>query len=163
MVKKKEKLYHFTAPLSPLGGQIAYTGVFIPDEIMEQLPKGRLRTKGLMNNTPFSLAIQYRKAGNSFLMVSATMRRALKIRMGEQVKVQFELVDPDIVDMPEELEAVLSQDEEAAALYYAFTPGLQRSLAHYVHSVKNVDSRIKRALELAYKIKTRTLYRDREK
>jgi hypothetical protein len=33
------------------------------------------------------------------------------------------------------------------------TPGLQRSLAHYVFSVKNVDSRIKRALFLINKVK----------
>jgi hypothetical protein len=38
------------------------------------------------------------------------------------------------------------------------TVGMQRSLAHYVSSVKNTDSRIKRALELAYKMKTETLY-----
>ena len=31
-------------------------------------------------------------------------------------------------------------------------------LAHYVSSVKNTDIRIKRALELAYKMKTETLY-----
>jgi hypothetical protein len=38
------------------------------------------------------------------------------------------------------------------------TVGMQRSLAYYVSSVKNTDSRIKRALELAYKMKTETLY-----
>ena len=53
------------------------------------------------------------------------------------------LVDPEQVDIPEELAAVLSQDEEGLKIWKAFTPGEQRGPCHYVNSVKNVDSRIK--------------------
>jgi hypothetical protein len=52
----------------------------------------------------------------------------------------------------------MEQDEEAGKIFFGMTVGMQRSLAHYVSSVKNTDSRIKRALELAYKMKTETLY-----
>ena len=64
---------------------------------------------------------------------------------------------PQAVELGEELTEVLAQEPEAAARFYAMTPGRQRSLAHYVLSAKRVDTRIKRALELAYKIKTNTL------
>ena len=66
--------------------------------------------------------------------------------------------DPTIVELPEELIEVLAQDEEGNKIWQTFKPGMQRSLAYYVNSVKNTDSRIKRALELLHKAKTNTLF-----
>jgi uncharacterized protein YdeI (YjbR/CyaY-like superfamily) len=54
----------------------------------------------------------------------------------------------------------LEQDEEAAARFYAMTRGRQRSLASYVTSAKREETRVKRAVELAHKLRTRTLYGD---
>ncbi len=56
--------------------------------------------------------------------------------------------------MPEELEAVLEQDDAGMQAWKSLTPGLQRSLIHYITSVKNVDSRINRAMFLIEKAKT---------
>lgn len=130
---------------------------------MKELPPGRHRTKGTMNEAPFSLAIQYRKNGPSFFMVSASLRRAAKIKVGDLVNVSFTIVDPDKVELPEELEAVLEQDPEGATVWESFTPGVQRSLAHYVFSVKNVESRIKRALFLVDKAKQGAYSKPRKK
>ena len=115
--------------------------------------KGRVRTKGTINKTPFALAIQHKKDGSRFFMVSAQLRREAKIGSGDAVKVRFWIVDPDEVDVPEELQAVLDQDREAMKTWKSFTPAWQRGLAHYVNAVKNIDSRIKRAIEIMEKAK----------
>lgn len=145
--------FTFSASLSRIEDLLVHTVVYIPAKVFAQLPAGRVRTKGVMNDAPFSLAVQYRKNGQSFFMVSAPLRRAAKIKLGDRVKVSFNIVDSTKVDLPEELLAVLEQDPEGAKVWKSFTPGKQRSLAHYVWSVKNVDSRIKRSLFLIEKAK----------
>ena len=150
----KVKTYSFETRLKTVHGSFTHTIIVVPDKIMASLPvKGRIRTKGTMNKTPFALAIQYKKDGSRYFMVSAQLRRQAKLGSGDPVKVKFWVVDPDVVDLPEELQAVLEQDIEALKKWNAFTKGLQRGLAHYVNSVKNVDSRIKRALEIMEKAK----------
>ncbi len=119
----------------------------------DTLPTGRQRTKGTLNDAPFSLAIQHRKDGRSLLLFSRSLCKAAGVTIGSTVGVSFELVDPDFLELPEELEAVLAQDDDARKVWDGFTRGRQRSLTIYITSVKNVDSRIKRSLELANKMK----------
>ena len=152
MAKSSE--YVFKAPLSPIDDLLVHTVIYIPEKILAKLPPKRVRVKGKMNGVPFSLAVQYRKSGRSFFMVSAPLRKAAKIRTGDDVHVTFNLVDSEKVELPEELEAVLEQDPDGMKVWAQFTPGQQRSLAHYVFSVKNVDSRIKRAMFLVNKAKS---------
>lgn len=153
------KSYRFQGILKILDSNPSYTMVTIPSEIISELPEsGRLRTLGKMNGAEFSLAIQGRKNGNGFFMVGSALRRAAKITTGDPVEIEFSLTDPDFLELPEELKEVMEQDEEAGKIFFGMTVGMQRSLAYYVSSVKNTDSRIKRALELAYKMKTETLY-----
>lgn len=123
----------------------------MPEKTLEELnhPK-RIRIEGTINGTPFNLAIQNIKDGRRFLMVGNTLRKEAKIKAGDKVEVTFTLADLDEIKLPEELMEVLEQDPEGKAVFSQFTPGLQRSLAHCI-SVKNVDSRIKRALELMHK------------
>lgn len=127
--------------------------IFLPEEIVEALPSGRLRAKGTINGVPFALAPQYKKDGRRFFSVNASLRRSAGIKEGDQVNVVFKLVDPGIVELPEELEVVLAQDDKAMEVWNSFTKGLQRSLVHYITSVKNVDSRIKRSLQMMEKAK----------
>jgi uncharacterized protein YdeI (YjbR/CyaY-like superfamily) len=111
----------------------------------------------------FSLAINNLKSGERYFAVSNALRKAAKIGVGDPVKVDFHLVDPNIVELPEELEVVIAQDPDAEKVWNTFTPGMQRSLAHYVITAKSVDVRIKRALELMFKIKTGGLYSQKAK
>jgi len=133
------------------------TVVFLPDDIVRALPKGRIRAKGTMNGAPFDLAPQYKKDGSRFFTVSAALRKAAGIKAGDAVEVKFQLTDPESLVLPEELQAVLDQDPDGRAVWDTFTTGLQRSLMHYVTSAKTVDTRIKRSLELIEKAKTRSL------
>jgi hypothetical protein len=159
MTVKKEKVYKFTGQLEAIGAVSTHYGIIIPEEILATLPEAkRYRVKGFINKTPFALAINSLRGGFKYFAVGSPLRKACKIRQGEEVEVSFYLVDPNLVELPDELIEVLAQDEEGNNLWQSFTPGLQRSLAYYVQSVKNTDSRIKRSLELIHKAKTRTLF-----
>ena len=155
----KIKHYRFESVLEYLNGVITHTGIVLPEKTLLELnqPK-RVRIEGTINGTPFNLAIQHIKDGRRFLMVGNTLRKAAKLKAGDKVEVIFTLSDPDEIKLPEELMEVMEQDPEGKAVFNSFTPGLQRSLAHYVTSAKQVDTRIKRALELMLKAKSKTLH-----
>lgn len=145
--------FRFVAPLSSMDAAFLKSALFVPKEIVSQLPGGRIRVKGTMNGAPFSLALLHLKDGSRYFAVSAALRKAARMKAGDQVSVSFKLVDPDRLHVPEELQAVLSQDADALHAWEKLTLGYQRSLIHYITSVKNVDSRIQRALELTARAK----------
>ena len=150
--------FRYQTRLAPIDAVFMKTAIFLPDEIIRQLPKGRVRVKGTFNRVPFALAVQHLKDGSRFFSVSGPLRKAAHIKVGDKVDVFFKLVDPDNLDIPEELEAVLDQDEVARNAWEKLTTGYQRSLIHYITSVKNVDSRIKRTIELLERAKAGLLH-----
>lgn len=114
-----------------------------------------------MNGAPFNLGVQHLKDGSRYFSIGGPLRKAAKIKAGDNVLVKFRIVDPDKLDIPEELEAVLAQDDEGRKVWNELTTGYQRSLIHYITSVKNVDSRIKRAMDLLNRAKAGQLYGQR--
>jgi len=99
--------------------------------------------------------------GERGLIVGQDLLRSLGARLGDLVTVSlWPDPAPDRVDLPEEFEAVLAQDEEAAERFRSMSPGKQRSLASYVTGAKRTETRLRRAFELAEKLRTHTLYGD---
>jgi uncharacterized protein YdeI (YjbR/CyaY-like superfamily) len=90
--------------------------------------------------------------------VSSSLRKAAGIKEGDKVEVMFKLVDPDKVNIPKELKAVLQQDDEAMKVWQTFTSGMQRNFIIYVNSAKSTDAKIKRALESMEKAKRQPTY-----
>ncbi|MNL77434.1 hypothetical protein D3C87_2036140 [compost metagenome] len=57
-------------------------------------------------------------------------------------------------DMPEELQELLAQDEEAKRLFENAKPVNQRAIIHYIASAKSVQVRIDRAIMMTDRLKT---------
>lgn len=150
----KKQTFSFVTRLAVNKHLLVSTVAEIPVSIIRKLPTGRVRVEGTLNQIPFNLAIQSKKNGPKYLSVSQAMRKSANVKPGDQVKVSFILVNPDKLDLPEEMEAVLAQDDEGAKKWNRLTVGLQRSLVHYINSAKNVDVRIERALFLINKVKS---------
>lgn len=156
--------FDFETRLSEIESAFIKTAIFLPADVIKKLPKGRVRVKGTFNGAPFALAVQNLKDGSRFFSVSAPLRKAAGgIKPGDKVRVSFRTVDPDKLDVPEELEAVLEQDDEARKAWDELTTGYQRSLIHYITSVKNIDSRIKRSIDLLNRAKAGLLHGQRKK
>ena len=157
MTAQKNK-FQFTTRLSEIDAVFMKTAIFLPEETIQSLPKGRIRVNGTVNGAGFALAVQNLKDGSRYFSVSAALRKAAGIQVGDRVKVLFQIVDPDRLDIPEELEAVLTQDGAALKAWEKLTLGYRRSLIHYITSVANIDSRIRRAIDLLERAKAGSLH-----
>ncbi len=159
---KDNKEYTFKASLSTIDKLFMNYMVVVPDEIVQEINQKRIRTKGTINGIDFSLAIQHIKNGAYYFSINNELRKKAKLTEDKEALIKFVVVDSDVLEIPEEFLEVLSQDEMAMEMFNTFTIGKQRSLCIYVQGAKLVESRIKRSLELAEKIKTRTLYGDKK-
>jgi hypothetical protein len=153
----------FTAAIHRLDDGLRHHYVAVPSKAVEAIKSsGSRRVVATINGVELRRALNSRVDGPTFLILGQPLLKKLNVALGDTVKITLKIdTQPDRVDMAEELTAVLDTDEEAAALFYAMTLGKRRSLELYVSSAKSVDTRIKRALELAEKIKTRTLYSEK--
>ncbi len=135
----------------------------VPDEAAVAWKKARIsRLVGTINGHPVKRALQNHADGGSFLL----MGRPLLSEIGLTLKsvAQLEIgpdPTPDKLDLPEEWLAVLAQDDAARARRESFTVGMQRLLVYSVSTAKQEPTRIKRALELAAKLRNHGLHRDR--
>ncbi len=152
----------FAAPVCRLDTGFRYHCIYLPPEIADTyVDAGIRRVVATLNERPYRRAIQSNADGQHFVIVGTSILRDIKVQLDDVVVVELAPdPDPDRIDLGEEFTEVLEMDDEAAERFFSFTPGKQRSLAHYVTSAKREETRIKRALELAHKIKTYTLYGD---
>lgn len=150
----KKPSFSFETRLTEYKDMLVSTVAEIPGEILKKLPAGRVRVEGKLNQTSFNLAVQSKKNGPKYLSISQAMRKSANVKPGDKVRVSFVVVDSDKLDLPEEMQAVLAQDDDGAKKWNKLTVGLQRSLVHYINSSKNVDVRIERALFLINKVKS---------
>ena len=114
-----------------------------------------------LNGYRISRGIQGRKDGERYLMLGRAILREMGADYGDMVTVSLEPdPEPDRIELGEEFKAALDQDPEAADRFFSFPPSRQRGLAYYVNTAKRVETRISRALEVAKKLRTYTLYGD---
>ncbi len=154
--------YSFVAPLLRTEEGMTQHYVPLPAEVADRLQAdGVRRVVGTMNGYPVNRGVMNNRHGEHFLLLGLPLMRDVGVGVGDPVEV---VVRPDPeparIEMAEEFEIALEQDAEAGARFYAMTPGRRRSLNYYVVSAKRPETRIKRALELAHKIRTETLYGD---
>lgn len=163
---KATLVFRFTAPLVRHETALGVTHILpVPAEVAAAWKKAKVRRLvGTINGHPVNRGLQHHADGGSYLTLGRPLLR--EIGLGPKVVAAVELgPDPKAnePDLPEELQAALEQDAEARARWETFPQGMRRSLASYVTSAKQGPTRIKRALELAHKIRTRGLHRDRQR
>lgn len=145
----KPTLHSFTTTLQPMEGVYTSSCIVVPNEVVKKLPNAtRLRTTGTLNTAPFALAIQRRANGVSLIIVSKRLRTEAKVSIGDTVQVTFEVVPTEQIEMPEELQALLDVDADAAEFWGSLTIGMQRSYAYYIGGAKTIDTRIRRSIDI---------------
>lgn len=155
--------FEFRAPVLKFDTGVVQHYLPVPAEFADQLRVMGLTTlECTVNGTVLRRTLYSGRDGDDYVIVGKSVLRSLGVRLGEFVDVQIRPhPDPDHVELGDELREVLELDDEAAERFYTFTPGMQRSLALYVNTAKREATRIKRALEIAEKVRTNTLYGDR--
>ena len=151
----------FAAPVLLSESWPAYHTIPVPAEVAAVLAaSGTRRVVGRLNGLPIRRALVSLGGGTVLIVGRGTLREA-GLSAGDTALVDIEPdPEPDRVDLGAEFEAALAADDEAAERFFGFTPGRQRSMATYVTSAKRPETRVRRALELAHKLRTHTLYGD---
>ena len=138
-----------------------YQGLYLPQALEPAVPtRGKLRVIAEFDGQRFERALIPDGAGRHFLILGGDMRRALGLRVGSQVAVRV-WADPradDAVEPCEELAAALALEPRATEKYAHIKPGQRRGLNYYISQGKRPETRAKRAIEVAHKIATDTLY-----
>ena len=145
----------FHVVLEPLDEKMVHHLISVPDEIAKTFlnGKGAPRVFCSVKGSPeFPCALNPR---HGRYVIIASKQLIKKNRLF--VDVPFEISirhDPDNgLGRPEELDEVLDQDEAVFLAYDALNDGHKRGYIYYISQAKSVDSRIKRALEIANKLK----------
>lgn len=139
--------------------------VYIPLEAANYFLENKIkRVSGQFNELPFRLALHSNSNGQLYLMMSKSTLKSLKAVEGQKIEMIL-MADPkpNELNEPEELVEVLAQEPEAFIAYQKLTIGVKRSLVFYISQAKTIDTRIKRALQMAEKMKNGTLFRPTEK
>lgn len=99
-------------------------------------------------------ALHARKGGDRYVMLSKRIRSEYEIDPEVILKVQLAEDESEFgYPVPEEWQAILDFDEEAAVIFRNLSPGKQRSVLHMVSSAKREETRITRALKIAENLK----------
>ena len=151
----------FAAPVLRSRLWTGYHIVPVPADVAHALlTAGTRRVVAVLNGHPVRRALTQHDNG-TVLMLGRDLLRTIGVAEGDTVFADVSPdPEPDRVDLGAELEAVLAQDAPAAERFFGFTPGRQRSMAIYVTGAKRTETRTKRALDLAHKLRTHTLYGD---
>ena len=129
-------------------GELFYTVVFVPPEVLAALPAGGpIRVEGEIAELPFTGALMP-TAGRRYIMVPTALMRERSIAVGDEVEVRFSLADPDAVDVPDELRLALRAEEAVADAWDTLTAGRRRALAHRIASAKRAETRENRTAEI---------------
>ena len=92
--------------------------------------------------------------GNAYLSINKTRLKQLGVKAGDIVEFTLENDDSEFgMFVPEELDELFKQDDEAKARFDALTKAMQRYIIHYVASVKSSQLKIDRAFLLLTNLK----------
>ncbi len=129
-------------------GSLSLHFIEVPIEIAESLfDKFPARAIITIHDATFHGGVLRRKDGYYLIQMGKATLKKIKAIHNDLVEVTMEA---DLTtygyELPEEMEALLEQDEDGRKIWEALNPGMKRSLLHYVNSAKSVDVRIKRSI-----------------
>lgn len=128
----------------------------IPEDIAAEFKTAGVKRFICVLNDEFSMpcALHSDKNIGKYIMLSKRVRSAFDFDVNQAVQVKLTEDDSEFGHpVPEEWQAILEFDEEAAAYFADLTPGKQRSILHMVGAAKREETRINRALKIAENLK----------
>lgn len=154
------KTAEFKGLLHEVGGGMNQYVIVVPEEVclVFREGKGAVRILCSINGAEeFPCALNPRQ-GRYIIIASKQLIKKHKLAPHVPFNVRVCSDVHDGLQLPEELLEVLIQDEHFSFEFEKLLPGGKRGLIYYIRSAKTVDTRIKRSLEIAEKVKTGTLH-----
>lgn len=122
----------------------------LPEEIAKQFAQyDDNRVLYTLNNQITRPGGIMKNAQYPYLLLNKDTVKKLGAHRGQEILVSMEKDTSEYgMPMPEELQVAFDQDSTAKGYFDQLTPGKQRNLIHLVIKVKNVQSRINKALAI---------------
>jgi len=146
-----------TVILESLNQKMVHHLIVVPSEIAENFVNGKGAPRiicSVKGNPEFPCALNPRH-GKYVIIASKQLIKKNKLLADVPFEISIRHDPENGLRQPEELEAVLDQDEIASQAFVGLNDGYKRGYIYYVNQAQSVDSRIKRALEIAAKMKLR--------
>jgi hypothetical protein len=142
--------FSFTTRVQQGDGSLSLHFIEVPIEIAESLSqKFPARALVTIHGATFHGGVLRRKDGYYLIQMGKATLKKIKAIHNDLVEVKIEADQTTYgYELPEEMEALLEQDEDGRKIWEALNPGMKRSLLHYVNSAKSVDVRIKRSIHI---------------
>ncbi|SMP59379.1 export-related chaperone protein CsaA [Neorhodopirellula lusitana] len=124
--------------------------VRLPDDIVAKLDfsqSKRLRIDGEVNGIRIECALMPMK-GKWFFMVSKKLQKLCGVMPGDSVGVSFDIANPNVVEVPNEMQFALEANDAAMEAWLKWTPGKRRSAMHGVLAAKRPETRERRVEEV---------------
>jgi hypothetical protein len=133
-----------------------YLSIIIPKEIISQLgvqQRSRLKVE-FPGGRYIHCALQYNKNHDFVIYLGKYFQEKAGVDPGREVKISISEDTSDLgMEMPQELEEVLSIDPEGVEGWAQLTPGKKRTAMYFVEKAKTEETKIKRALLIVDNIK----------
>lgn len=126
---------------------------FDPADVWKE--RVRLRVKGTINGFAFrtSLFPFAGEEGKYFLLVNREMQAGAQVKPGHVATFVLEAdLDPRPAELPEELDALLDEEQGLRAWYDALTEYTRREIGKWICDVKSDEARMRRAQTMAERL-----------
>ena len=144
----------FRATLERGGAPMNWTTIRIPFDAAKLWGKrGNLRVNGEVNGVAFNAALFPNGRGGHYMLVNKKLQKSAGITIGETVIFQliFDEKKKEIV-MPAELVAILRKEKAIQRWFLSLSPSSQNWINSYIAEVKQVETRKRRAEQVAERI-----------
>ena len=143
--------YAFRATLEKRDfGRMFYTVVYLPSKVAASIDFSvakRVRINGEIDGIRIEAALMP-TGGRWYLMVAKAMQRTIAKGLGDSVRVEFEIADPDAITVPSEMQFALDADDTAKAAWDACTAGKRRGWCYRIASARRPETRERRVEEI---------------
>jgi hypothetical protein len=136
-----------------------WTFLVVPPELARTWGSGQQAVRGTISGHKFRGAAS-RGEGALRVPIARDFREMAGLACGDTVDVTLELdVSPRPIQIPVELQVVLKDDSDAAALYEKLPPSLRRAWTTYVAEARRPETRRRRAQRAPEGIRARAFPR----
>ena len=134
-------------------GKGGWTYTIIPGfSSHRHVPFGWVRVKGFIDGFEIkNYNLMPLKGGKLFLPVKAEIRKKIRKRAGDWVKVTL-FTDFSSLEIPEELLLCLMDEPAAYRNFLSYTEGQQKALIDWIYSAKKEETRIERIAKTLEKV-----------
>jgi len=155
MAKKKKSEIELDIVIEDYSKDYMAYYFIVPQWQVDEFTGGKsTRVLCTINGYEFPCALRLIKELGYIITLSKEKAKLCKVKEGSRTVAQIVKDESEYgFPVPEEWEEYLKQDDELKMMFEALTPGKRRGWLYHIGSAKSIDTRIKRCVLIAEKVR----------